>query len=135
MDEGYINKEELLNRYIEEPELLDEMLRQILDKGAYYLVFHKLPIHMDELELFEIKFGLAVFYTMRGFPLPDAPRWSDVVRKYPDGMERITREGAEQIILYIRKKLGEKRRRLERAGLRQYARRVDREFFFMPASF
>ena len=115
-----IDKEEILNRYIEDPRELDKMLLSILEPEAVELVYEKLPLVLDELELFEVKFALAVYYTFRGFPVPGAPTWEETTRGGVNS--RITLEGAKKIIMFIRKLSRERRKR--------YGRRVDRIFFF-----
>lgn len=125
-----IDKYTLYERYIENPEELDNMLLKILTPDAYRFVFNFLAEKMSELDLFEIKFALAVFYVNRGYPRPNAPLWTDVVDDASSKMPQITKEGVIKIIKYIRR---EKEIRRREELIKKIARRVD-DFFFMKTN-
>ncbi|RLG52844.1 MAG: hypothetical protein DRN96_01550 [Thermoproteota archaeon] len=125
-----VDLDHLVDRYSEEPWLLDSMLKQILDKEAQELVFEKLPIRLSELDLFEVKFALAVFYTFRGFPAPGAPAWSECTRK-AGSRELITADGVRRIVAYIRRRKREARREAKRVDP-SLVRRVDEKFSLAP---
>ena len=122
------NKEMLYERYIENPEELDGMLRRILTSDAYKYVFKILPKKYSDLDFFEVKFGLALYYINRGFPRADAPAWSSCTTMVGTGFERITYQGVIRIIEYINKLKNKKKRRL-------YARHVDEDIFLPSSNF
>ncbi len=126
-----VDLDHLVSRYSEEPWLLDSMLKQILDREAQRIVFEKLPIRLSELDLFEVKFALAVFYTFRGFPSPGAPSWRECTHRV-GGREVITANGVKRIIAYIRGR----RREVKRKAMRidsSMVRRVDAKFSLAPS--
>ncbi|MGQ4833216.1 MAG: hypothetical protein ACP6IS_04880 [Candidatus Asgardarchaeia archaeon] len=118
-----LNKYELFERYIENPEELDRILKKILLPDAYNFVFNFLATKMSDLDLFEVKFAIAVFYVNRGFPKQNAPRWADVVDNYLKSYPKITRDGVIKILSFLKE---EKRKR----DIKKFARRVD-EFSFI----
>lgn len=127
MNENDFRKEDLYDRYVENPEELDKMLRRILTSEAIYYVFKELPNKVLEIDLFEYKFGIALYYINRGYPKPDAPKWNECTIMNVTGFERITKQGVLKIIGYIKKL-----KRLKK--MKATARRVDDGLFFTAFS-
>ncbi len=117
------DKYSLFERYVENPEELDNMLKKILLPDAFRFIYDFLSSKMSQLDLFEIKFAVAVFYVNRGFPKVNAPKWNDVVDNPAATYPRITERGVIKILSFIQEEK-------KKASVKRFARRVD-DFNFM----